>query len=145
MRVTWKDKCCNSKYLPSLLSPPALYTDHDATWRFGSWGQLSSLCPLPASYAPPVPSQVGRETMGSRKSLESLQALHSNNKKPSLYYQHCFQHYLKTQSHINDSEEGSLHLSQNQHSRAKAPHSGKSGLQVPGRYGLHHLRQNFSI
>lgn len=131
--------------IPPFSLYPQLYIlimmPHGLEYPFGSWGQLSWLCPFPA---PPVPSLVGYyESTRSRKSLGSVQALLSIT-KTSLYYQHCFQHYPKHSPILITAERA--HSTSAKISTAGLSHQPTvENLQVPGRYGPHHLRQNFSV
>ena len=66
--VTWEDKCHNARCPPFLPSSPSLYTQHDImVWNIplASSGQLSWLCPLPMSRAPPALSLAGPEKLKS--------------------------------------------------------------------------------
>lgn len=111
---------------------------HGLEYPFGSRDQLSWLFPFPA---PPGPSHVGYyENMRSKKSLGSVQAPLSNNKNINP----AFSTALKL-SPIQVTAERVHSTSAKISTAALRHHPTEENLQVPGRYGLHHLRQNFSI
>ena len=80
-----------------------------------SWGQLSWLCPLPASCPPPA-YLLGGAAWEKDKAL-TLWAHCSAIAKTLVCHQQCFSHKSKAQYLTGCSEENELQLSQTQHKK----------------------------
>ena len=88
--VTWEDKHHRSEHPPLSFFPSFIcWAWCHMVWNIPlvSWGQLSRLCPLPASCAPPASSLVG---WGEEQKRPWLCKHCSAVTKTSLCYQHCF-------------------------------------------------------
>jgi len=102
--ITWEDKRHHSKSLPFLLlSPPLLYmlsmTPYGMEYPFGQLGS-AVLAVSPPSFLCTSSLLTGRVVQEAEKPLTLCKHC-SAITKTSLYYQHCFQHKSKTQTHTS--------------------------------------------